>query len=182
MSSIAPMNPPTPRALFAGQVASSTRLTVDTALDVARGARPGANPTVVFLATVQGGSPSGRRPQGEGAGSDEATPPSPPSPIWRIQLRPQGSAETVTLLIDDRSSAVRGLPDPLAGDRAASWIRWIHDGSRGGALWQTIVFLTGVLPLVFAVTGVMMWLRGRRSRKALRARQNADAGVLQAAE
>jgi uncharacterized iron-regulated membrane protein len=173
------MNPQQQRALFAGQVASSTRLTVDTALDVARGARPGANPMVVFLATVEGNAPSGRRPQDERTGADEAT---PPSPTWRIQLRPQGSAETVTLLIDDRSSAVRGLPDPLAGDRAASWIRWIHDGSRGGALWQAIVFLTGVLPLVFAVTGVMMWLRGRRSRRALRARQNAEAGVLQAAE
>jgi uncharacterized iron-regulated membrane protein len=179
MSSVAPMNPQTSRVLFAGQVASSTRLTVDTALDAARGARPGANPMVVFLATVQGSSPSGRRPQGERAGSDEAT---PSSPTWRVQLRPQGSAETVTLLIDDRSSAVRGLPDPLAGDRAASWIRWIHDGSRGGAVWQTIVFLTGVLPLVFAVTGVTMWLRGRRSRKALGARKNTEAGVLQAAE
>jgi hypothetical protein len=36
--------------------------------------------------------------------------------------------------------------------------------------------------LVFAVTGVTMWLRGRRSRKALMARKNTEAGVLQAAE
>jgi hypothetical protein len=28
-----------------------------------------------------------------------------------------------------------------------------------------IVFLTGVFPLVFDVTGVIMWWRGRRSRR-----------------
>jgi hypothetical protein len=39
------------------------------------------------------------------------------------------------------------------------------------------VFLTGVFPVVFAVTGVMMWLRGRRGRK-----RNPVSGELQAAE
>ena len=73
-------------------------------------------------------------------------------------------------MVDDRSRAVRRLPDPLAGNRAAQWIRWIHDGSRGGPVWQFIVFLTGVFPVIFAVTGLMMWWRGRRARK-----QVADA-------
>jgi uncharacterized iron-regulated membrane protein len=40
--------------------------------------------------------------------------------------------------------------------------------------------VTGVFPVVFAVTGVMMWLRGRRGRKAI-ARAPASGG-LQAAE
>ena len=70
-------------------------------------------------------------------------------------------------MVDDRSGAVERLPDPLAGDRAAQWIRWIHEGSHSGPVWQIVVFLTGVFPLVFAVTGVMMWLRGRRSREAI---------------
>ena len=74
--------------------------------------------------------------------------------------------DLITVTVDDRSSAVRRLPDPLAGNRAAQWIRWIHDGSRGGPVWQFIVFLTGVFPVIFAVTGLMMWLRGRRPASA----------------
>jgi hypothetical protein len=41
-----------------------------------------------------------------------------------------------------------------------------------------LVFLTGILPALFAVTGIMMWLRGRRVRNT---RANAPA-TLQAAE
>ena len=99
--------------------------------------------------------------------------------IWRVQLRQGESSETATLLVDDRG-AVERMPERLAGDRAAQWMRWIHEGSRGGPVWQLVVFLTGVFPVVFAVTGVMMWLRGRRGRKAL-ARVPAS-GELQAAE
>jgi hypothetical protein len=40
------------------------------------------------------------------------------------------------------------------------------------------VFLTGVFPVVFVITGIVMWLRGRRGRRAAAV---AD-GKLQAAE
>ena len=85
---------------------------------------------------------------------------------------------SITLMVNDRTGAVARMPDPLAGDRAAQWIRRIHEGSRGGPVWQVIVFLTGVFPAVFAVTGFVMWCRGRRSRKATAITQ----GKLQAAE
>ena len=56
---------------------------------------------------------------------------------------------------------------PKSGDRAASWIRWIHEGSHSGPVWAVIVFLTGVFPTIFAITGVMMWLRRRANRMQL---------------
>ena len=71
----------------------------------------------------------------------------------------------VTVTVDDQGGAARRLPDPLAGNRAAQWIRWIHDGSRGSEVWRFVVFLTGVFPVIFAVTGLMMWLRARRNRR-----------------
>jgi uncharacterized iron-regulated membrane protein len=43
------------------------------------------------------------------------------------------------------------------------------------------VFLTGIFPLVFAVTGVIMWWRGRRTRKEVAGRSSTQ-GELQAAE
>jgi uncharacterized iron-regulated membrane protein len=46
----------------------------------------------------------------------------------------------------------------------------IADGSTGaaisGTIWQVIVFITGLLPTVLAVTGVMIWLRRRRIRRS----------------
>ena len=59
---------------------------------------------------------------------------------------------------------------PQPGDRATAWIRWIHEGSHSGPIWAVIVFLTGIFPTVFAVTGITMWLRKRADRKARSAR------------
>jgi hypothetical protein len=61
-------------------------------------------------------------------------------------------------------------------------MRWIHEGSHSGPVWQFIVFLTGVFPLVFVVTGAIMWWRGRRSRKDVAANRASGRGELQAAE
>ena len=46
-------------------------------------------------------------------------------------------------------------------------MRRIHDAQGMGPVWETLVFLTGVLPAAFAVTGVMMWLRRRGNRRKL---------------
>ena len=82
------------------------------------------------------------------------------------------------------SGAVHPLPYQLAGDRAAQWIRWIHEGGELGPVWRTVVLLTGIFPTIFAMTGLLMWLRGRRQRRAM-ARLGGQASVqatLQAAE
>jgi uncharacterized iron-regulated membrane protein len=92
-----------------------------------------------------------------------------------VQLR-DSAHELITVTIDDRNSSVRRQPDPLAGNRAAQWIRWIHDGARGGPVWQFIVFLTGVFPVVFAFTGLLMWWRGWRMRRKVRAGDARPAG------
>jgi uncharacterized iron-regulated membrane protein len=65
---------------------------------------------------------------------------------------------------------------PLAqsGDRAASWIRWIHEGSHSGPVWKSLVLLTGIFPSIFAVTGLIMWLRRRTNRKALEAKRGVQ--------
>ncbi|HET9175877.1 MAG TPA: PepSY domain-containing protein [Pseudolabrys sp.] len=69
--------------------------------------------------------------------------------------------------MDDRSgqSTVLRLQP---GDRAAAWIRWIHEGSHSGPVWAVIAFLTGVFPTIFAVTGIIMWLRKRAANPQLR--------------
>lgn len=46
-------------------------------------------------------------------------------------------------------------------------IRWIHQGEVGGPLWRLGLFLCGLMPSVLGVTGLVVWLRGRRRRKRI---------------
>ncbi len=172
MASVAPMNPPMPRPNF-GAAVRDPRLTPDAALQAAQAVQTGARPAVIFLPTAGGSSGQRGRARGEAGNPGEGA-----GPVWRVQLTTPGN-DLVTLTVNDRSGAVVRMPDPLAGDRAAQWIRRIHDGSRGGPVWQFIVFLTGIFPAIFAVTGIVMWWRGRRIRKAA---ATIAQGRLQAAE
>lgn len=145
MSSVAPMNPQSARGGF-GETARTVILTPDRALEIARQAEPGGKPMSLFMPMQQ---------RGEGS-----------LPAWRVQLSRAAGGDSVTVLVDDRSGRAATTIVPQAGDRAAGWMRWIHEGSHSGPVWAAIVFLTGVFPTIFAVTGVIMWLSKRTSRKA----------------
>jgi uncharacterized iron-regulated membrane protein len=182
MSSILPMTPQGPRPGFGG-LARDARLTPEHVLSAALAARPGARPAVIFLPitpATTGERGGGRGTEREGSSEGARKPATDIGPVWRVQLRQTDSSEMPLVMIDDRSGAVEHSPSPLAGDRAAQWIRWIHEGSHSGLVWRLVVFLTGVLPLVFVVTGVIMWWRGRRNRNEVR--RSASHGDLQAAE
>ena len=94
--------------------------------------------------------------------------PNPQTGAWRVRLREAGKAEPVTLLINDRSGDV-SVVQPLSGDRTASWIRWLHEGSHSGEIWRFVVFLSGIMPAVLGVTGILIWLRQRRQRAMVKA-------------
>ena len=162
MSSIAPMTPQGPRG-FPSPL-RQTAMTADAALGVALKAEPGARASMIALPVAA---------RGEAA---EVA-----APVWRVQIRKDGG-ENATILVNDRNGETAHPAAQMSGDRAAQWIRWLHEGSNSGSIWRAIVFLTGVLPAVFAVTGIMMWLRRRRSRKATFKRATGASGTLQAAE
>eukprot|EP01043_Picozoa_sp_COSAG02_P036739 COSAG02_NODE_2711_length_8184_cov_2.388002_6_plen_407_part_00 len=172
MSSVATMNPQGPRG-FAGDVALRTNLTADRALEAARQIEPAAKPVVVFLPTVtnargpQAGAGPNQPPQSERGGGRAA------GPAWRVQMA-RGDTDVITVMVDDRSGVATPAPAAQSGDRAASWIRWIHEGSHTGPVWKLLVLLTGVFPSIFAVTGVIMWLRRRANRKALDAKRGVQ--------
>ncbi len=167
MSSIAPMTPQGARGF--GAPMRQTALTADGALDAALKAEPGTRAAAIFMPVAARGDAAG------GA-----------APSWRLQLRPK-DGDVVTVLVNDQNGEAKRPPAPLAGDRVAQWVRWLHEGSHSGVIWKIIVFATGILPAIFGITGVMMWLRGQRNRKILRNRtikQHAPgaSGKLQAAE
>lgn len=95
---------------------------------------------------------------------------------WRLTLR---SGEVVVVGDGDGGGA-RLTQETTGGMSLPQWIRRIHDGQGMGIVWQTFVFATGVLPAVLTVTGLLMWLRKRRNRKALE-RRKAEARARAAA-
>jgi uncharacterized iron-regulated membrane protein len=182
MSSVAPMTPQGQRPGI-GAIVRDTRLNPDSALSAALTAQPDTRAAVIFLPTANANRAERARARGgEGGNAGEGGGASEVGPLWRIQLRSAAGGQIITVMVDDRSGTVERAPDPLAGDRAAQWMRWIHEGSHSGPLWQFVVFLTGVFPVVFAVTGVIMWWRGRRGRRLVAASGDAGARELQAAE
>ncbi|CAN5186256.1 PepSY domain-containing protein [soil metagenome] len=99
---------------------------------------------------------------------DSISYPNPQTGEWRVRLREDGNAKPVTITINDRSGDV-SVVEPLSGDRTASWIRWLHEGSHSGEIWRFVVFLSGIMPAVLGVTGILVWLRQRRQRALMTA-------------
>jgi uncharacterized iron-regulated membrane protein len=125
---------------FNQPLARQTNLNIDAAAAAAVAAEPGRTPAAIFFPPQQ-------------------------NPAWRIQMRSAGSEDLSTVMVDDRGGAASTVT-PLSGDRIALWIRWIHEGSHTNSIWQVLVFLSGQFPSIFAVTGMLIWIRKRLIRKA----------------
>ncbi|WP_425067686.1 PepSY domain-containing protein [Reyranella sp.] len=103
-------------------------------------------------------------------------------------MRPdyQEGAPVVTVIVDPYRRTVVDVFDPLtmsAGEKAISWQRALHYGIGLGGTYKFLVFLSGVIIPIFAVTGFLMWWIKRRNRRAgERARQAILQGAGQAAE
>lgn len=157
MSGVATMGQPMRHGGFSAQPARATNIDADRALAQALALAPGAAPRIVSFPVAQRGA----HDHGQATGGGE----------WRIQAQAADAAEPTTILVDDGSGVARLGPASQSGDRAAGLIKGLHEARRGGLAWEIAVFLTGVAPLVFLVTGVTMWLRGRKAARALAAAQ-----------
>jgi uncharacterized iron-regulated membrane protein len=87
-------------------------------------------------------------------------------PEWKIVLagNPQPS-----VTVDDMTGTAKA--GRIMPEDTSRLMRRIHDGTRMGLLWQTILFLSGILPAILAITGIIMWWRARKWRGDLKARQ-----------
>ena len=90
-------------------------------------------------------------------------------PSWSVQVRTVGgTAETAQFSVEDATGRISRTDGAAGGgDEVSRLMRRIHDAQGMRPVWETLVFLTGVLPAAFAVTGVMMWLRRRGNRRKL---------------
>ena len=70
-------------------------------------------------------------------------------------------AMNAQVLVDPYSGKVLQVRDQ--SERFLAWMRPVHDGSLNG-VWRFLVFLSGLVPLLFVVTGVVMWAKKRKRR------------------
>jgi uncharacterized iron-regulated membrane protein len=86
----------------------------------------------------------------------------------------EAHALPVIVFVDPWQRKVADLRDPsdyAMAERVVASMHAIHDGSGLGAAWAVLVFISGLLPALFAVSGIGMWLAKRRlDRVAQRSR------------
>lgn len=130
--------------------------------------------TTIQPRPAQGGAPMGQPEHsaaaivamaleaGKGMRLTSLSLPTEQAKVWSVQMIDDDGAMR-TIIVDDRTAAVNVLPPPAPGDAFATFLRQLHEGDHHGPLWQTLVFFCGILPAVFFVTGLLMWLRRRNN-------------------
>jgi uncharacterized iron-regulated membrane protein len=91
--------------------------------------------------------------------------PGRPIRISLVRAEHQRGEPVITALVDPRRRSLSAVFDPRdfsLGERIIVWQRALHAGLGLGWTWRTLVFLSGLLPALFAVTGVAMWWIKRR--------------------
>jgi len=98
-----------------------------------------------------------------------------PGGVMVINLSPSNlgaGAPQITVSSNPETGEVVYIDDPRAyavGERVVLWQRWLHSGLGLGIIWRVLVFISGFLPLFFAVTGIWMWILRRKQRAKLNA-------------
>lgn len=115
--------------------------------------------------------------------------PTRPDQALRVGLvRPdhREGAPIVTVIVDPYRRTVVDVFDPQsmsAGETMIAWQRALHYGIGLGGTYKFLVFVSGVIIPIFAVTGFLMWWIKRRNRRAgEKARQAILRAAGQAAE
>jgi uncharacterized iron-regulated membrane protein len=84
-------------------------------------------------------------------------PAAPDQPINVSYL--SNGAIAATAYVDPYRGTVLSVRDPSGSFMA--WMRPVHQGSLG-AVWKFLVFLSGLAPTLFVITGLVMWAKKRQ--------------------
>ena len=91
------------------------------------------------------------------------------SDTTRVTLGTMESGPVSVAYIDPyqkRIAGWRNSPTAPLAERVTAWQRVLHAGEGWGPFWRALVFVSGLLPLLFVITGTVMWLKKRKGRSA----------------
>jgi uncharacterized iron-regulated membrane protein len=93
----------------------------------------------------------------------------PDQPVRISMARSQAwaGAPPINVFLDPFTREILAVQDPRSfslGELVLAYQHALHEGGGLGPVWRLLVFLSGFLPLVFAITGTMMWLKKRGQR------------------
>jgi len=143
-------------------VRGAERMDIDGAVEIARAARPGAAVRSIML-------------------------PQRPDQPYRVNLAAPGDAQgapMITAFVDPWQRKLVELRDPKdfsVGETVLGWQRALHEGSGLGPVYRLLVFLCGLMPAVFVVTGLYMWWVKRRVKRAARLLGKSPTALSEAA-
>jgi uncharacterized iron-regulated membrane protein len=104
--------------------------------------------------------------------------PRPPDNLLMVQMETKGVAPSIppiTVTFDTRNKKIY-RDDPRhypASDRALNVLYALHFSLGTGPVWKFLVFLSGLLPLFLAITGVTIWWKKRQARRRIAALPSA---------
>ncbi|MEQ1636479.1 MAG: PepSY-associated TM helix domain-containing protein [Methylococcales bacterium] len=91
---------------------------------------------------------------------------------YRIMLYQAGEPSQrfpkTTLWIDQYSGKVLDIRNPVnnsAGDTFLNWLHPLHSGEIAGMAGRWLVLVSGFVPLMLFITGVIRWLQKRRAKR-----------------
>src|SRR5690606_5058776 len=91
--------------------------------------------------------------------------------VYRVRMAAPGDANARGdrfVYVSMRDAGIVGLRDVTRGSAGDVYIGWqfpLHTGEAFGAPGRTAIFIAGLLPALFSVTGVYLWLANRRPRR-----------------
>jgi uncharacterized iron-regulated membrane protein len=98
--------------------------------------------------------------------------PTTADPRWKVLLDEQAGPMSFT--VDDATGrASRETTNPP--ESKSRLMRRVHDGTGMPFMWQVIIFVTGLLGPILAVTGLIMWLRGEVRERRMRRQRIATS-------
>jgi uncharacterized iron-regulated membrane protein len=109
-----------------------------------------------------------------------------PKGVYRVRLASEedvndrGDRFAYVSMEDARVVRLRDLAGGTAGDTFIGWQFPLHTGEAFGLSGRLIVFFVGLLPLLFSVTGIYLWLVNRRAQRRA-AHRPSSARKVQAA-
>ena len=124
-----------------------TMITADDALNLANNFAPGARVKCLWLPGASGAA-------------------------WRVSMTTEKgvawSGGPIELWLHPQGGSVLSSYQYEMGSKGDSFIAWqlpLHNGRAFGSIGRLLVFISGFVPLIMAITGINIWMRKREAKK-----------------